>query len=138
MVVTWMFSIPQNFMPRDGIEYMYPLRFWMGAWPFMNSNNNGLMFLRNNWFQRFVNASWHSDRHFPQFHSMRHSVLQAVCKGDLSRLESCLASGWPIDDVIDKQGKYNALTLACHLDNLEIIHLLDIHGANLNGRTGKF
>jgi ankyrin repeat protein len=111
---------------------------WMGAWPFMTSNNNGLGFLRNNWFHRFSNVSWHSDRHFPWKGSIRHRVLRAVCDADLEGLETCLKEGWPIDEVVDKQGKYNALTLACHLDHLEVIHLLDVYGANINARAGKF
>ena len=30
------------------------------------------------------------------------------------------------------------MTLACHLDKLEVIHLLDIHGADINFGAGKF
>ena len=30
------------------------------------------------------------------------------------------------------------MTLACHLDNLEMVHLLDLYGADLNKGAGKF
>ena len=122
-------------MPRDGIEWMWPIQIWLSHWP-KTSNNNGLMFLRNSIFQRFQNVSWHSDRHFPQQHSLRHSVLQAVSRGDVEKLEELIGQGWPIDEVVDKQGKFTALTLACHLDNLELVHFLDLLGAELNGARG--
>lgn len=83
--------------------------------------------------------SWHSDRHFPTVHhSLRHRVLRSVCKGNIDTLDECLEAGWPIDDTIDKQGKYSALTLACHLDNLEMAHFCDMNGANLSAGAGKF
>ena len=53
-------------------------------------------------------------------------MLQAVCKGNIDALEACLDAGWPIDAVIDHQGKFSALTLACHLDNLEMVHFCDM------------
>lgn len=28
--------------------------------------------------------------------------------------------------------------MACHLDKLEVLHLLDLHGANLNNGVGRF
>lgn len=30
------------------------------------------------------------------------------------------------------------MTLACHLDNLEMVHLLDLYGADINKGSGKF
>lgn len=45
--------------------------------------------------------------------------------------------GWPVDGLIDRQKKYTALTLACHLDHLEIVHLLDLKGANISAPAGK-
>lgn len=30
------------------------------------------------------------------------------------------------------------MTLACHLDKLEIVHFLDLHKADLNSGAGKF
>ena len=32
--------------------------------------------LRNSFFQKFSNVSWHSARHFPQFHNKKFLVLQ--------------------------------------------------------------
>ena len=54
----------QKTLPRDGAEWVWPIGLWMSSWP-KTSNNNGLMFLRNMWFNEFSNSSWHSDRHFP-------------------------------------------------------------------------
>jgi ankyrin repeat protein len=65
-------------------------------------------------------------------------VLRAICDGDIPKLEQCLRQGWQIDQVIDTDQKYTALTLACHLDKLEIVHFLDLHGANLSQGQGKF
>lgn len=53
----------------NGMEFKMPIYFW-NHWP-KNSNENGLLFLRNAFFQKFNNVSWHSVRHFPQFHSLR-------------------------------------------------------------------
>ena len=39
---------------------------------------------------------------------------------------------------VDQSGMYNAVTLACHLDRLEALHLLDMYGANLEKGAGKF
>lgn len=50
----------------------------------------------------------------------------------------CLNAGWPIDQVIDTDQKFNALTLACHLDKFELVHFLDLHSANLSQGVGKF
>ena len=49
-----------------------------------------------------------------------------------------MEAGWPVDKVIDSDGKYNAVTLACHLDRLEMLHCLDLHGADLSSGAGKF
>lgn len=65
-------------------------------------------------------------------------VLQAICEGDIGQLESYLKLGWVIDSPVDYDKKFNAVTLACHLDKLEVLHLLDLHGANLNSGVGKF
>jgi ankyrin repeat protein len=49
-----------------------------------------------------------------------------------------LVAGWPVNEIIDKAQKYNAVTLACHLDNLEMVHLLDLYGADINQGAGKY
>ena len=66
--------------------------------------------------------------------------MQAVCENDVNKLNKCLAEGWlnHINDVVDSDGKFNALSLACHLDHLEVVHFLDLHGADLNRGVGKF
>jgi len=85
-----------------------------------------------------MNVSWHSDRHFPQIHSLRHQVLQAVCKGKIDSLEKLIIDhGWDVNLEIDHQGKYTAMTLACHLDNLEMVHFLDLMGADIHSGRGK-
>ena len=89
MVVLLFWQIPRKLFPMDGIEYLLPIQFFMGAWP-MNSNNNSLHFIKNSIFQDFTAVSWHSDRHFPQNHSLRHSVLQAICKNKLNDIEDLL------------------------------------------------
>ena len=106
-------------------------------WP-KTSNDNGLMFLRNHFLHKFFNVSWHSNRHFPQFHSLRHRMLQSICKGDIEGIEQCLNEGWNINATIDHEEKYNAASLAAHLDKLEVLHFLDLRGANLSEGAGKF
>ena len=49
-----------------------------------------------------------------------------------------MLQGWPVNEVIDHAQKYNAVTLACHLDRLEVLHFLDLHNADLSGGAGKF
>jgi len=34
--------------------------------------------------------------------------------------------------------RFSAVTLAAHLDNLEVLHCLDLYGANLSRGDGKF
>ena len=34
--------------------------------------------------------------------------------------------------------RYSAVTLATHIDNLEVLHCLDLHGADLSKGAGKF
>lgn len=38
---------------------------------------------------------------------------------------------------MDHSGKYNAATLAAHLDHLEVLHFLDLRGADLNNGVGS-
>ena len=64
--------------------------------------------------------------------------MQAVIDGDFDKLEGVLKKGWDINQVIDKEGQFNAVTLACHLDKLEVLHFLDMHGADLSQGVGKF
>lgn len=108
----------------------------MSKWP-KTSNDNGLMFLRNHLFHMFYNVSWHSNRDFPQVHSVRYRVLNAVCTGNIEDLESCLKEGWDINAPIDFDQRYNAASLAAHLDRLEMLHYLDLRGANLSNGAGK-
>ena len=64
-------------------------------------------------------------------------MLKAICKNDFKTVEKCVKEdGFDINGIIDKQQKYNAMTLACHLDNLEMVHFLDILGASLNESKG--
>jgi len=67
-------------------------------------------------------------------------ALQAVCDGDIKQLERCLSLGLALDinQTIDHDGKFSAATLAAHLDKLEVLHFLDLHGADLNKGAGKF
>jgi ankyrin repeat protein len=71
---------------------------------------------------------------------MKHQVLKAICEKDLPALQQCLTNGWKdnINDTVDHEGKFSALSLACYLDNLEAVHMLDLHGADLSKGVGKF
>ena len=64
-------------------------------------------------------------------------MLQSICDGDLELLESYLKLGWAVDSPVDHDQKFNAATLACHLDKLEVLHLLDMYGADLSIGVGK-
>ena len=59
-------------------------------------------------------------------------MLKAVTNGDVDQVEKILRNGWPVNEIIDKRGRYSAATLACYLDNLEMLHLLDMYGADLS------
>lgn len=133
------FTILPKLLGQDGAEFKFPIMFWYYDWP-KTSQDNGLLFLRNSFFYRFHNTSWHSIRHFPQFHTLKHRVMKAVCERDTQELKRCLEEGWrnSINDVVDHEGKYSALSLACYLDNLDAVHLLDLYGANLSAPVGKF
>jgi len=96
------------------------------------------MFIRNNFIHKFYNVSWHSTRDFPQIHSLRHRMLQAVCDNDFEGMEQCLRDGWDINATIDFEERYNAASLAAHLDKLEVLHFLDLKGADLSRGAGKF
>jgi hypothetical protein len=65
-------------------------------------------------------------------------VLQSIAENDLSQLEKLLKQGFNTSTVIDTAQLYNAVTLACHLDRLEALHLLDMYGADLEKGYGKF
>jgi hypothetical protein len=65
-------------------------------------------------------------------------ALKSICEGDLQKLELCLKKSWNPNETIDNDEKYSAVTLACHLDKLEALHLLDLYGADLNVGAGKF
>jgi len=60
--------------------------------------------------------------------------MKAVCEKDTAELKKCLDEGWnqKINETVDHDGKFSALSLACYLDNLEAVHLLDLYGANLS------
>lgn len=83
-----LFDFARVHLGFDGVEFKFPVSLWTW-WP-KTSYNNGLMFLRNSFFHDFNNVSWHSDRHFPQYHSLRYRVLKAVSKADINELEACL------------------------------------------------
>jgi hypothetical protein len=129
----WNFG--QKVFGMDGMEFRFPLSFWL-IWP-KSSNDNGLLILRN-CIHLFTGISWHSNRHFPQYHSIRHRVLKAVTNNNIDELEACLKEGWEINAIVDHSGKHNAATLAAHLDNLEVLHFLDLHGADLSSPVGSF
>lgn len=134
------FGTTQVVFPIDGIQWMFPLRLWMGFWP-LHSNDSGLMFIKNTIFDDFHNVCWHSMRHFPHYGmtSTRHQMLRAVSKGKTDEVERLIdEEHWPIDGIVDRQGKFTAITLACHLDQLEVVHLLDLKGANISAPAGKF
>jgi hypothetical protein len=59
-------------------------------------------------------------------------MLQAVCSNDFEAMEQCLREGWDINATIDYEQRYNAASLAAHLDKLEVLHFLDLKGANLS------
>lgn len=64
--------------------------------------------------------------------------MQAVCDGDIEKLEQCIERGWDPNAPIDHAEKFTAVSLAAHLDNLELLHCLDLHGANLSQAGGRF
>ena len=122
---------------KDGVEFVMPVYIWQ-HWPWKTSNDNGLAWLRNTFFHKFFNVSWHSNRHFPQFVSVRQRAMQAICSGDISQLEQCLQEGWDPNSVVDHQQRFSGVSLAAHVDNLEVLHCLDLHGADLSKGGGKF
>lgn len=65
-------------------------------------------------------------------------MLKGVSQGKIEEVERCLAEGWDINGVIDHEGRYSAVSLAAHLDNLEMVHLLDLRGADISKGAGKF
>ena len=122
-------------LKHGGMEFNFPIQFWMGFWP-QTSGHNSLRWLKNNWTQEFKNVSWHSLRYEPK-HTLRHRAMLAVCRGDADALEKCIDEGWDIHATVDRRGRFNTLTLACHLDQLELVHLCDIKGANLSQPFGE-
>jgi len=68
---------------------------------------------------------------------LRHQTLKAITNGDVDQLESCLRRGWDLNKPVDQNGKFSALSLACFLDNLEMVHLLDMYGADINQSVGE-
>lgn len=68
-----LYAAGEKIFGRDGVEFKFPVWFWT-YWP-KSSNDNGLYFLRNVFIHKFYNVSWHSARHYPQFHSMRYRML---------------------------------------------------------------
>ena len=64
-------------------------------------------------------------------------MLQGICEANVEKIEACLKKGWNINDPIDYAGKFNAASLAAHLNNLELLHFLDLHGANLSQGVGE-
>ena len=106
-------------------------------WP-KNSLENGMMFLRNVMFHPFETVSWNSVRNFPQLHSLRYTMLQGIVEEDYDKIQSCLDRGWDINQSIDHAQKFNAVSLAAHLDKLEVLHFLDMRGADISGGSGKY
>ena len=132
----WFFGPEAN----SGIEFAMPIYIWQ-YWRLKTSNDNGLLLLRNSFFHKFNNVSWHSNRHFPQIGlSLRYRAMQAICQGDVSQVEACIREGWDPNssDSIDYEGRFTGVSLAAYLDNLEMLHCLDLHGADLSKAGGKF
>jgi hypothetical protein len=53
-------------------------------------------------------------------------------------MDLCLKEGWDINAIVDHEQKFNAASLAAHLDKLEVLHFLDLRGANISKAAGKF
>ena len=49
-----------------------------------------------------------------------------------------MAAGWSPNATVDHLNRYTAVSLAAHLDQLEVLHCLDLHGADLSLGGGKF
>lgn len=64
-------------------------------------------------------------------------MLKAVCSSNIEELEACLAQGWDINAACDYDERFNAASLAAHLDKLEVLHFLDLRGADLSSGAGK-
>ena len=64
--------------------------------------------------------------------------MQAICAGDIDQIELCIQAGWNPNDQVDHDGRFTGVSLAAHLDNLEVLHCLDLHGADLSKGGGKF
>ena len=62
--------------------------------------------------------------------------MQAICEGDIEALEECLRQGWDPNETIDHLQRFNGASLAAHIDNLEVLHCLDLHGADLSKGSG--
>jgi ankyrin repeat protein len=69
---------------------------------------------------------------------MKHQMLVAVCEGKIDEIEKYLKKGYPVDEPVDRHGKYTPASLAAYLDKLEVLHFLDLNGADIVSAKGKF
>ncbi|CDW80907.1 myotrophin [Stylonychia lemnae] len=131
----YIFSLGDTLFTPNGVQYRFGMWFWT-YWP-RNSGDDALYFLRNVLFHNFQNVSWHSMRQVPVTHSTRYAMLKAIVNDDIEMINQCLDRGWDINAILDIEGKFNAASLAAHLDKLEILHYLDMRGADINSAVGK-
>eukprot|EP00347_Sterkiella_histriomuscorum_P013035 403366263 len=131
-----MLDLGNQIFSQDGLQFRFGLWFWT-YWP-KASHDSGLFFLRNIIVHPFHNVAWHTTRHFPTQPSLRFKMLRALTKSNYDLIQECLDEGWDINSPIDFEGKFNAASLAAHLDNLELLHFLDLNGADISNGTGKF
>jgi len=67
-------------------------------------------------------------------------MVKAVCDSNFDEIERLVKKeGFDLNGTtVDKEDKFSAQALAAYLDNLEVLHLLDLLGADISSSKGKF
>jgi ankyrin repeat protein len=67
-------------------------------------------------------------------------MIKAVCDSNFDEIERLVKKeGFDLNGTtVDKEGKFTAQALAAYLDNLEVLHLLDMLGADMSEPKGKY
>lgn len=132
---------PRFIVDKSGIDYMFGAGIF--TWFPLSSSGNNLRFLHNSFFRNYNNVSWHS---FPVTKktqvsaSLKFKMLKAVCDSNFEEIERLVKEeSFDLNNTtLDKQEKFTAQSLAAYLDNLEVLHLLDLLGAEVSDPKGKF
>lgn len=112
----------------EQLDMKLPAWFW-DKWP-KTFHGANLLFLHNMIFRLHDQAVWYGYRPYPLiFIESRYKMVRGVWEENYQLIDEALADGFDINAPADLRRGINAYALAAELDKLEVLHYLELKGA---------